>query len=112
MGLDFVRHKAASFTKSWDRHRIELCQRSLFTKDPEMGSRTALACTHGTINADSSMLVRVEGKGLAGYHGLTRVATFVAPPPDLVEAVRETGGCAAGTVVALHDRNVAEIALC
>lgn len=112
MGLDFVRHKAASFTKSWDRGRIALCQRSLFTKDPEMGSRTALARMHGTVSADSAMLVRVDGMGLAGYDGLTRVASFVAPPPDLVAAVRETGGCAAGTVVAVYDGNVAEIALC
>jgi hypothetical protein len=112
MGLDFVRHKAASFTKSWDRGRIALCERTLFTMDPEMGSRTALARTHGRLSADSPMLVRVEGNGLAGYHGLTRVASFVAPPPDLVEAVRETGGCAAGTVVVVHDGNVAEVALC
>lgn len=112
MGLDFVREKAASFTKSWDRHRIALCQRSLFTKDPELGSRTVLARTQGRLDADASMLVRVEGKALSGYKGLTRIAAFVDPPPDLVEAVREGGGCAEGKVVAIHDANVVEIALC
>lgn len=112
MGLDFIRQKAPSFTKSWDRHRIELCQRSLFTRDPELESRTALARTRPGIGADAAMLVRVEEAELIGYRGLTRVAEFVDPPPDLVQAVREAGGYAEGQVVALHEGNVAEIALC
>ena len=112
MGLDFIREKAPSFKKSWDRHRIALCQRSLFTRDPELRSRAALATTEAGVGAGAVMLVRVEGAGLTGYRGLTRVAVFVDPPPDLVAAVREAGGYAEGEVVAVHEGNVAEVALC
>lgn len=112
MGLDFIRERAKSFRKSWDRHRIELCQRSLFTKDPEGVPRTALARTREFINSDSSLLVRAERGGLVGYQRLTPVAVFVDPPSDLVDAVLEAGGYAEGQVVAEHDENVAEIAIC
>lgn len=111
MGLDFIRERAASFTKRWDRDRIELCQRTLFTKDPELGSRTALARTRGAISTGAPLLVRTEGGGLVGYKGLTPVAVFVDPPADLVDGVRDAGGCAEGRIVAAHDDNVAEIAL-
>lgn len=112
MGLDFIRQKAPSFTKSWDRHRIALCQRSLFTRDPELRSRSALARTQARLGAGDAMLVRADGTGLVGYSGLTPVAEFVDPPPDLVDAVRATGGYAEGKVVSVYDGNVAEIALC
>lgn len=112
MGLDFIREKTPSFTKSWDRHRIALCQRSLFTRDPELRYRAALATTNAGLDAGAGMLVRAEGAGLTGYRGLTRVAVFVDPPADLVAAVREVGGYVEGEVVAMHEGNVAEIAIC
>lgn len=112
MGVDFIRQRAGSFTKSWDRHRIELCQRSLFTKDPEGVARTALAKTHSPINVDSLMLVQAEGRSLVGYRDVTRVAVFVDPPANLVKAVHEAGGYAEGRVVTVYEGNVAEIAIC
>lgn len=112
MGVDFIRQRTASFKKSWDRHRIELCERSLFTNDPERAARTALAKIGPAVAADSSMLVRAESGALVGYRDLTRTAVFIDPPADLVQRVREAGGYAEGRVVAVHDGNVAEIAIC
>jgi len=36
MGVDFIRERAQGFTRSWDRHRIDLSTRSLFTRDPRV----------------------------------------------------------------------------
>lgn len=112
MGLDFIRQRAKPFNRCWDRHALELAERTLFSRDPDMRPRTAVARTSRRLSADERVLVRCEAEGLTAYDGPTRVAIFVAPPPDLVAVIRETGGFAEGRVVADHGNDVVEVELC
>jgi hypothetical protein len=110
MGVDFIRARAKTFTRSWDQGRIELAKRTLFTCDPAYLPRTAIATTSAAIVPRTILIVRWENGTLVGYHELTPVAYFVSPPADLVSAIQEHGGCAEGEVTSVHDSTV-EIAI-
>lgn len=112
MGVDFIRERAHDFTRCWDRHRIELAERSLFTEDPECLPRAAIAKTSRPVQAGTVLIVRCESGGLVGYDELTPVAWFVEPPADMVSSIRECGGCAKGEVAAIYDTNLVEITTC
>ena len=112
MGLDFIRQRAKAFTRSWDHHRISLSERTLLSVDPDRSARTALARTTGTLERGSTILICIEGSGLIGYQELTRVASFVDPPPDLVRLVELGGGVAEGQVVSVLDESVVEVTVC
>ncbi|MXY58724.1 MAG: hypothetical protein F4Y41_20465 [Gammaproteobacteria bacterium] len=112
MGLDFIRQRAKAFTRSWDRHRLSLRKRDLFSRDPEDSPRTAIARVARELEPGVTILVCAEDAGLSGYEGRTRVASFVDPPPDLVRFVHDGGGYAKGTVLSVAEGAVAEIAIC
>lgn len=114
MGVDFIRERAKAFTRSWDRHRIELATRSLFTRDPVCVPRAALASTTTprTISPGTIVVVRAENGGLVAYHELTPVAEFVDPPPDMALAIDKSGGCAKGEVTVVYTPTLLEITLC
>ena len=112
MGIDFIRQRAKAFTRSWDRHRLSLRERTLFSKDLEDSPRTAIARLARELEPGATILVCAEDAGLSAYTGRTRVASFVDPPPDLVGLVHEGGGYAKGTVLSVADGAVAEIAIC
>lgn len=112
MGLDFIRQRAKPFNRCWDRHALLLAERTLFSYEPELKPRTVIARTIRRILPDERILVRCEADTLIGYDGPTQVATFVAPPPDLIARIRETGEFAEGRIVADHGDDVVEVALC
>lgn len=113
MGVDFIRERAQGFTRSWDRHRVDLATRSLFTRDPGCLPRAAIATTSTmrTILPGTVLIVRWEHGGLVAYEELTPVARFVDPPPEVISSIRECGGCAKGEVTVVHDPNLLEIAI-
>jgi hypothetical protein len=114
MGIDFIRSRAHDFSRSWDRHRVDLATRSLFTRDPACLPRSAVATLTSprTIPLGSVLIVRCDNIGLTVYDELTPVAQFSNPPPDMVSAIRESGGCAKGEVTAIHGSTLLEISIC
>lgn len=112
MGLDFVRQRAADFHRSWDQHREKLGTPTLFSVDPECSSRTLVATTTKPLEKGKRILIRTEEGDLSAYVGLTRVAQFVSPPPDVIAAIRQSGGYAEGCVVSNAGERVVEVALC
>ncbi len=110
MGVDFIRARAKTFTRSWDNGRVEVAKRSLFTREPTFLPRTAIATTSEEIVPGTILIVRWENGALVGYRELTPVAYFVSPPADLVSAIQEHGGCAAGEVTSVHD-SIVEVAI-
>lgn len=113
MGLDFIRARAKTFKKSWDRHRLDLSTRTLFTRDVVYSSRAALAtATDDGLEAGTPLIVRCRGDRLIAYIELMPVAEFINPPPDLINLVREGGGCAVGTVVSVQPQRLVEIEVC
>jgi hypothetical protein len=102
MGVDFLKSKARAFTKGWDRSRLELARRSLFTVQPPDLSRSAVAKIVGAprLNAGDTVLIRSDGDGLAVVVELNVAARFVHPPEDISKIVEEQGGCVAGSVQA------------
>lgn len=112
MGIDFIRQRAKPFTRSWDQSRIELCERDLFTIDPQEAPRTIVARTTKRLESGSRIRVCSAGPELNGYDGVDLVAEFVTPPSDLVESVARVGGHAVGIVVAVLTDSVIEVQIC
>lgn len=106
MGVDFLKSKAKSFNKGWDRGRRELAAACLFVGAPELAQRRFLAESAGTagFQAGEQLLGAVEGESvrlsrnghIAGYlaslplqvlnrlrndaYGVTLVTVHVANP--------------------------------
>lgn len=112
MGLDFIRQRAKQFTRSWDDHRLSLCERTLFSVDPADSPRRVIARTAVPLDPDTTILMCSEGPNLEGYHGLNHIVSVIDPPPDLVRLVDGTGGCAQGIVRSVLDEALIEIEVC
>jgi len=80
MGLDFIRRRAKTFTKTWSRGRTDLAQPTLFTRYPECRSRSVLLLVRGT----------------------TQIGSASSPPPDLMAAICKAGGNALGQVARIN----------
>lgn len=124
MGVDFIRRTAKTFEKSWDRHRVLLSTPDLFTRQPQGTARSVAAdlvpvSGHGrSINPGDIVTVQEAQPNdtncrLIALSGLSVVARFVDPPPEVVDAVRESFGVARGTIERIHAiSGVVEISLC
>jgi len=115
MGIDFIRKAAPSFRKGLDRRRIELCTPNLFTREPTSAPRAYAASLQNgqTLAAGERLGVRLEGERVLALRGLNHVATFEAPPAELVEALLASYGEAWGVVQQVHDMaRMVEINIC
>jgi hypothetical protein len=115
MGIEFIRTRAKTFKKSWDRHRVSLATPTLFTQQPVCAARTAAADLTGcaTLQKGDTVIVQLNGTRLVAMRGLSEAAYFTDPPPELVSAVRESYGVARGTVEQINTiAGVAEISIC
>lgn len=115
MGIEFIRRSAPSFKKSWDRQRVILATPDFFTRQPVSGARTAAAdLTVGdTLQQGDAVTVQLNGSGLVAMRGLSEVAHFTEPPPELISAVQESYGVARGTVEQVNNiAGVVEISIC
>jgi hypothetical protein len=115
MGADFIEKISPSYRKSMDRARARLATADLLTNEAACAARTAVAdIVEGqSLRVGDQITVETENGQLVGRRGLTEVARFSTPPPDLFRAVEDSCGVAKGTVERVHDiAGVAEISLC
>jgi hypothetical protein len=104
MGLDFIRRAAPTFQKSWDRGRTALAQPTLFTRYPECRTRSVIAEFDDGIRPGPGTTVAVclSQKELVLVAGITRMGIVRNAPPDLLNAIASSGGCALGHVVSIN----------
>lgn len=115
MGIDFLRKSAKSYKKSLDKARADLCRPDLFTRQPSEQPRAYSASTHrrGQLQAGDLVAVRLQGKTVVAQKGRHVVATFDAPPEELLMAMEESYGEASGTVEAVFEiTGTVEISIC
>ena len=115
MGIDFIRKAAKTFQKSWDQERVNLATPTLFTQQPTCAARTAAAdLVHYTaLHEGDTLTVQLNDTGLVAMRGLSEVAHFIDPSPELVAAVRQSCGVARGTVEQINNiAGVVEISVC
>jgi hypothetical protein len=104
MGVDFVRKAARAFHKGLDKSRVELATPDLFAKQTVEAPRTYAAAIHDgvAIAAGEKLGVRLDGKRVVAYRGLSPVATFTNPPADLMSALTSAHGEAYGCIQNYH----------
>lgn len=115
MGLDFIQKTKKSLKARWDRERVSLGTANLFTRAPERGScSVAFDMMDGApLREGEQLTVEAEGAALVARRNRTIVARADAPPPDLLQAVKDSYGISQGTVGHVHKpAQVTEIALC
>lgn len=115
MGVDFLQRSTKSFLKAWDEGRKALATADLFTAQPSPATRCApFVLVHNvTLCAGDTVVVEADGKALVARQGLGEVARTDDPPPQLLEAIRNSCGVAKGTVEQIHPlAGTAEISLC
>jgi hypothetical protein len=115
MGVEFIRKAAKTFKKSWDWQRVRLATPTLFTQQPTSTPRTIAAdmASGASLQKGEAVTVQLRGTNLVAMHGLSEVAYFVDPPPDVVSAVQESYGIASGTVEQINNiAGIVEISLC
>jgi hypothetical protein len=100
MGLDFLRRTAKTSAKAWDRGKADLSIPSLFTQQPERQTRTVLADYDEGVQLSSgeALTLHLQDKNMLVVRENTRVGEVGNPPPDIVAAIRDAGGCALGQV--------------
>ncbi len=104
MGLDFIRRRAKTFTKSWHRNKTDLARPTLFTRYPECRSRSLIADldAEAGVSPGVEVLVCARGAELTIVRGTTPIGATSRPPPDLISAIRQAGGDALGRVTRLN----------
>jgi hypothetical protein len=100
MGVDFIRQRAKSFRKLWDRHRLELTTKDLFSREPDCITRGAVARVLGSdrVEEGTPLLLVVQGETLVAMREMRPVAVLVRPPASLLTLIEESGGYADGRV--------------
>lgn len=115
MGSDFIEKAAPSFKKSWDRHRVKLETSDLFTQHPVCAARTTTARINGKVQlrVGDNLIVEIRDGSLIAMQGNSPVAQFDAPPPEIMETVKDSCGIAKGTVEQVYNLSgVVEVSLC
>jgi len=104
MGLDFIRRRAKTFTKTWSRGRTDLAQPTLFTRYPECRSRSVLVdlAPNAGVSAGTRLLLCARGADLLLVRGTTQIGSASSPPPDLMAAICKAGGNALGQVARIN----------
>jgi hypothetical protein len=115
MGADFIRKAAKTFTKSWDRHRLDLATPTLFTTEPScVASTVAADIVDGvTLREKERLTVQTLNGQLVALRGLSTVAVINKPSAEIAAALDAACGIAQGTVEHVHTLSgVADISLC
>jgi hypothetical protein len=115
VGADFIRKAAKTFTKSWDRHRLDLATPTLFTAEPSCAASTVVAdIVDGvTLREKERLTVQTLNGRVIALRGLSTVAVINNPSTEIVAALDAACGMAQGTVEHIHRLSgVADISLC
>jgi hypothetical protein len=101
VGVDFLKSKQKSFAKGWDVERLGISQRHLHGIDV---ANDVVARTIGPndLHDGDQVLVRADGDRLSVVVDLAPAAVFLEPTPAIVNAIRESGGYARGTIQAAY----------
>lgn len=100
MGLDFMRERAKTFRKSWNRGGSEIATRNLFTKDVECQTRSVIADIDERCEVTSGeevVLQQAEGQ-LEVWRETRCLGVVTSPPSDLAEIILASGGVALGRI--------------
>ena len=115
MGLDFLEKTNKSIRKKWDRVRVELGTADLFRRSPERAGCSAAydMVANARLTAGEVLTVEASGTSLVARRGLNVVAQASAPPPQILQAIKDSYGIAKGTVEQVHEvAGVVEILSC
>lgn len=115
MGLDFIRKTAASFHKSLDRKRAALGIPDLFTRQPVLEPRTYIArmTANVSLRIGDVLSVRLQDGAVLAIRGFQVVATFEAPPNELVLALEASYFEAHGTIMQVYETaEMVDITVC
>ena len=115
MGVDFVERTKKTFKRSWDRERVALATPDLLRREPGCaGISLAGDIVEGVeVEVGDRLTIELAPRGLIARRGITEVLRMPDAPPEIVEAVRQAFGVAAGTVEQVHEpAGVVEIAIC
>jgi len=104
VGVDFLKSKQKKFAKGWDTERLAASRRQLLGGDEEILASDVVARTIGpnSLHQGDEVLVRADGDRLSILVDLAPAAVFVEPTPAIVNAVRESGRYARGTIQAAY----------
>jgi hypothetical protein len=105
MGMDFIDKTKGNLKKGWDRSRAALSKTNLLTKFPEAVNRSLLADAVGDapIAVGDRLVIQFHDSVLMAFRELTPAARFCDPPDDVLQMVRDAGGCANGVVATVYD---------
>ena len=100
MGLDFIRLRAPTFRKSWDRGKMKLATPDLLTQQPECNTRSVVAVVDQgcELPKDTEVAVCTRDKQLIVLRENTIVARGAEPPPDIYKAIDKSGEMALGRI--------------
>lgn len=100
MGLDFLRRTAKSSKKAWNHGKADLSNPTLFSGQPECQTRTVLADADDGAKpcAGEPVTLHLEEQGILLVRERTRIGKVGNPPPDVLNAIRNAGGCALGHI--------------
>ena len=115
MGLDFIEKTKKAVRKKWDRARVKLATADLLTRNPErVGCSTVFElAANARLSEGDCVTVEAKGSSLVARRGLSVVAHAPQPPPQVLQAVKDSCGIAQGTVERVHRvASVVEILSC
>ncbi len=103
MGLDFLRRTAKSSIKAWNRGKASLSVPTLFGQQTECQSRAVVAEFDGDIpQVGEQITLHFQNGDIVIARENCRIGKVSSPPPDLVDALRNAGGCALGRLRQIH----------
>ena len=104
MGLDFLRRTAKSSRKAWNNGKSDLSNPTLFAGQPECQTRTVLADADDNSKpcTGEAVTLHMDEQGILVVREKTRIGKVGNPPPDLIDAMRNAGGCALGHIRQVH----------
>jgi hypothetical protein len=104
MGVDFIRRATPNFRKSWNHGKHELAFPTLFTRAPDIQTRSLVAeCSAiGQMIAGSAITVVAEGDSLLTLSGTRPVGKVKSVPSEIMRRIQDAGGIAVATVRDIH----------
>lgn len=113
MGQDLAKKAAPTFDKAWDRERLELKTRDLFTQIPEAPRLVLIVQNDADVRLEpgNPVVLALEGGEVGVQHDLFRFGHVVDPPKDLVSQLAAIP-CVAAEVVGVHaEAGIVEVIL-
>jgi hypothetical protein len=115
MGVDFLEKATPTFSKCWDRGRLELVSDDLLTRLPTTRLRSfpAEMSASGSLKKGEKITVDKVDKALVATRGHTELARCQDPPAEVLDAIEANCGMVQGTVGEVYElAGIVEILIC